>query len=95
MIVSIFYCPGTTPSLDSGGLWRFPFACGCAFVVLEPTEMSMGRMRELDGIWVFVGLAWFAGLGDMDTKGLRESTWHGLNSKTSTRKCLSRQGRRS
>jgi len=44
--------------------------------------MNMARMGELYGIGEFAGLVCFAGLKEMDTTGLRESTWHGLSSKT-------------
>ena len=81
-IVSIFCCPRTMPLLRSGGLWRIPLARGRAYVVLEPTEIHMVRVGELDGIGVFVGWVCFAGPGEVDTTGLRESTWHGLNSET-------------
>ena len=75
-IASIFCCPRTVPWLSSEGLWRIPFAHECAYVVLELTETNKTRMGVLDGIGVF------AGPGEMGTTGLRESTWHGLNSET-------------
>ena len=81
-IASIFCCPRTMPLLGSGGIWRIRFAHGHACVVFEPTEMNMARMREVDGIGVFAGVVCFAGPGEADKTGLKESTWHGLNSKT-------------
>jgi len=81
-VVSIFYYPGSILSPSSGGRWRDLFAHGRASVVLEPTEMNMARMRELEGIGVLVGFVRFAELVEKDMTGPGESTWHGLNSKT-------------
>lgn len=80
-VVNIFYCPKTMQLLRSRGVWRIPFAHGRAYVVFELTEMNMARMGERDGIGVFAGFVCFAGMGKVDTMGLGESTWHGLNSK--------------
>ena len=71
---NMFHCPKTMQLLCFGGVWRIRFALGRACVVLEPTEMNMGRMRERDGIGVFAGFVGFVGMGEMNTAGLREST---------------------
>ena len=77
-----FCGPRTTPLLRSGGLWRIPFARGRGYVVLERTEMNTARVGEQDEIGGFVGFVCFAGMGEIDTTGLRESTWYGLDSKS-------------
>ena len=68
--------------LRSGCLWRIPFEDGRAYVVLGLTEMNMARVGERDGIGAVADFVCFAGVEEMDATGLRESTWHGLNSKS-------------
>lgn len=80
--MNIFYRPKTMQLLRSGGVLRIPFARGRACVVFEPTEMNTARVGEQDGIGVFAGFVCFAGMREMDTTSLKESTWHGLNSKS-------------
>lgn len=81
-VANIFYRPKTMQLLRSGGVWRIPFGRGRAYFVFEQTEMNMARVGERDGIGVFAGFVCFVGMGEMGTTGLKESTWHGLNSRS-------------
>lgn len=51
-------------------------------VALKLTGMNMVQMGGLDGIGAPAGLVCFAGVGEKDTTGLRESTLCSLNPKT-------------